>query len=110
MNPLPSPGGRCIPPRGVAPPRHSPAAMPRLYLFGAPCAAGASASRLGPGIRLQPLAGRGFGHQTAAQDGLRLRDDLAQDLARRLDLAERAPRLPRPEGGPLPIDLRSPVG
>src|SRR5881628_2682250 len=58
MNPLPSPGGRCIPPRGVAPPRHSPAAMPRLYLFGAPCAAGASATRLGPGIHSQTLTPR----------------------------------------------------
>src|SRR5438445_6627265 len=32
--------------------------MPRLYLYGAPCAAGASATRLGPGIRSQTLLDR----------------------------------------------------
>src|SRR5207247_10566886 len=46
----------------------------------------------------------------AAEHHLRLRDDLAQDLAGRLDLAERSHPLPRREAGPLRIGLRVPDG
>jgi hypothetical protein len=47
--------GRCIAQRGVAPPRHGACGH---GVSGAPCAAGASAARLGPAIRSRPPSRR----------------------------------------------------
>src|SRR5438046_598249 len=89
--PLPAPGRPCSPPRGVAPPRPSL----RLCLVVAPCAAGASATRLGPGIRSQTLRASHL-----EQGGVEARLLVARALQLQVQPAEHEER---------PLEIRGPA-